>query len=264
MTPDAWDDGLAYEPFIGRWSRRVAVAFLEWLAVPPGGAWLDFGCGTGALTQTILANASPRSVVGCDRSAAYVAFAEARTPDARASFVTADLTELPTARGGFDAVVTGLVLNFVPSAVDALAALSRRTRPGGVVSGYVWDYADGMQLLRHFWDAAIEIDPSARELDEGVRFPICRRGAFGRAFTDAGLAEVTESAIEVETIFRDFDDYWRPLMGGQGPAPGYVAGLSGERRARLREALRLRIPASPDGTIPLRARAWAARGVAAR
>jgi SAM-dependent methyltransferase len=262
VAPDAWNSGLAYEPFIGRWSRRVAAAFVPWLAVPSGGAWLDVGCGTGALAQAVLASGSPRLVVGTDPSAAYVAFAREHTHDARATFVTSDLPDLPATKGGFDAVVAGLVLNFVPSAVDAIAAMRARTRAGGVVSGYVWDYAEGMELLRHFWDAAIELDPAAAALDEGVRFPVCRQGALGRALTDAGLREVEERAIEVDTIFRDFDDFWTPLLGGQGPAPGYLASLAEEKRTALRDAIRSRLPAAADGTIALRARAWAARGSA--
>lgn len=260
MTNDAWNSGLAYEPFIGRWSRRIALDFIRWLAIPANSAWLDFGCGTGALAQTILAQAAPRKVIGTDRSADYVAFAAAHTPDPRASFVVSELPDLPSTPGGFDAVVSGLVLNFVPSPVDALAAMRTRARTGGCVAAYVWDYAKGMQLLRHFWDAAIELDPAAAEQDEGVRFPVCRAGALARAFTEAGLRHVEERSIVVDTIFRDFDDYWSPLLGGQGPAPGYVAGLSHEKREALRKNLSARLPRATDGSIPLRARAWAVRG----
>jgi SAM-dependent methyltransferase len=262
--PDTWTDGSAYESYIGRWSRGVAREFVRWLAVPDGSAWLDFGCGTGALSQTILAEGSPRLVIGCDRSAGYVAFAGRYNTDARATFVAAELADLPHIAGGFDAVVSGLVINFLPDAHGGVAALKARTRPGGTVAGYVWDYAEGMQLMRIFWDAAVALDSAAGELDEGVRFPLCRPEPLRALFQAAALHDVLVRPIEVATVFRDFDDYWTPFLSGQGPAPGYVASLSPERRARLQEAVRRHLPIASDGSIPLSARAWAVRGTRAR
>jgi SAM-dependent methyltransferase len=223
--PDVWADGAGYESYVGRWSRSVARGFLRWLAVPPGSAWLDFGCGTGALSQTILAEGSPRRVIGCDRSPAYVAFAGQQTADTRAEFVVAELPDLPSIDEGFDAVVAGLVLNFLPTPAQGVAALATRARHGAAVAAYVWDYAEGMQLMRTFWDAAVSLDAAARELDE--------------------------------------DDYWTPFLSGQGPAPGYVASLSPAQRVRLRDMIRESLPTSPDGSIPLSARAWAVRGIVA-
>lgn len=261
MAPDVWDDSAAYEAYVGRWSRLIARAFVRWLDVGPGAAWLDVGCGTGALTQVILASAHPRLVVGCDRSPAYTAFASTQTTDERAQFVTADVSSLPQTDGGFDAVVAGLVLNFLPAPLDGLAAMAARTRRGGVVAAYVWDYADGMQMMRVFWDAAGALDPAAREFDEGVRFPVCRPEALRQIFERTGLREVRVQPIETATVFRDFDDYWTPFLGGQGPAPGYAMSLSAERRDRLRDLVRSRLPVAPDGSIVLVARAWAARGM---
>ncbi len=260
---DTWDDGSGYESYVGRWSRRVAREFLQWLAVPSGSAWLDFGCGTGALSQAVLAVGSPRLVIGCDRSARYVDFARRRTADERATFVVAELPDLPRLADGFDAVVSGLVLNFLASPAEGVAALRASARRGGVVAAYVWDYAEGMQPLRVFWDSAIALDTDARGLDEGVRFPLCRTDPLRQLLQGAGLRDVRVQPIVVPTVFRDFDDYWTPFLSGQGPAPGYVAGLSLERRSRLRETIRERLPISADGTIPLSARAWAVRGIAA-
>jgi SAM-dependent methyltransferase len=258
---DAWSDAFAYESFIGRWSRLVAREFLRWLTVPPAGAWLDFGCGTGALSQTILAAQSPRLIVGCDPSATYVDFARSRTADPRAEFVVARLPDLPQVTGGFDAVVAGLVLNFLPVPAEGLAAMTARARPGGTLAAYVWDYAGEMELLRIFWDTAVALDAGAGELDEGNRFPLCRPDALRDLFQGAGLRDVAVRPIDVPTELRDFEDYWAPFQGGQGPAPGYVASLSPERRARLGDALRQRLPCSADGTIGLTARAWAAKGI---
>ena len=260
---DVWAVGDAYEPYVGRWSRLVAAELLDWLAVPPGARWLDVGCGTGALSRTILDRAAPETVTGVDASSGFVQHAAARVADPRASFRVGDAQALPFDDGAFGAAVSGLVLNFVPAATRMAAEMRRVTRRDGVVALYVWDYAGGMQLMRHFWDAAGALDPAALPLDEGRRFPICRPEPLAALFRDAGIADVEVRALEVPTVFRDFDDYWTPFLGGQGPAPGYCMSLDEDRRAALRERLRARLPAQPDGRIPLTARAWAARGRAA-
>jgi SAM-dependent methyltransferase len=260
---EVWAAGDAYEPFIGRWSRPVARELVAWLGVGGGGAWLDVGCGTGALSQAVLDMADPAAVVCLDPSVGFVAYARAQLADRRARFVAADARRLPLADGRFDAVVSGLVLNFVPDPVRAVREMARVTRPGGRVVAYVWDYAGRMQLIRRFWDAAAATDPAAVELDEGRRFAVCRPEPLARLFRDAGLAEVGVRPIEVPTRFRDFDDYWTPFLGGQGPAPGYLTSLDEPRRAALREELRRRLPVAADGSIPLVARAWAVGGTSA-
>jgi SAM-dependent methyltransferase len=261
--PDTWDDGATYEPYVGRWSRVVANRFVRWLGLPAGAAWLDFGCGTGALSHTILAAAQPRLVIGCDRSAGYVAFAQAQTSDTRAQFVVAQLPELPQIDHGFDAAVAGLVLNFLPSPLEGVHAMRVRVRPGGTVAAYVWDYAEGMELIRVFWDAAVALDGGARALDEGTRFPLCGPEPLAQLFEAGRLQEVAVQSIEVPTVFRNFDDFWQPFLGGQGPAPGYATALSPERRVALRDSIRRRLRSAPDGTIALTARAWAVKGIAA-
>ena len=149
-----WAAGEAYEPYVGRWSRRVAKEFLDPLGLEPGANWLDVGCGTGALTGEILASQDPLSVTGIDPSEAFLAYARERVKDDRASFRQGDAQALPVADGAFHAVVSGLVLNFVPDQAKAVAEMRRAARPGGVVAAYVWDYAEGMQMMRRFWDAA--------------------------------------------------------------------------------------------------------------
>jgi SAM-dependent methyltransferase len=257
---DRWSSGASYEAYVGRWSRPVARELLGWLAVPPGRDWLDVGCGTGALTETILAVAEPRSVRGVDRSAAFVDHARDRLTDRRASFDVGDAQALPLDDASADAVVSALVLNFVPEPARAVAEMHRVIRPGGVVAVYVWDYAGRMELMRRFWDAAVALDPDAS--DEGIRFPICQPEPLAELFGAVGLGAVETRAIEVPTVFRDFDDYWSPFLGGQGPAPTYLIALDEERRAALRERLRATLPTSPDGSIHLVARAWAVRGTA--
>jgi SAM-dependent methyltransferase len=262
-TPtEVWAVASSYEAYVGRWSRLVARKLVAWLGVAGGAAWLDVGCGTGALSQTVLGAADPAEVVGLDPSAGFVAHARERLAGPRARFAVADARALPVTGARFDAVVSGLVLNFVPDPPMAVREMARVTRAGGRVAAYVWDYAGRMELMRRFWEAAAALDPAAAELDEGRRFPICRPEPLARLFQDAGLAEVEVRPIEVPTRFRDFDDYWAPFLGGQGPAPGYAMALDEPRRVALREELRARLPAAPDGSIPLVARAWAARGVA--
>ncbi len=261
MVNELWAVGDAYEAYVGRWSRRVAEAFLRWLDVPAGRDWLDVGCGTGALTATVLASAAPATVTGVDPSEGFLATARDRNPGA--TFQVGDARSLPVPDGRFDAVVSGLTLNFVPEPAKAAAEVVRVARPDAVAAAYVWDYADGMGMMRHFWDAAVELDPAAAGLDEGLRFPLCRPEPLGTLWVDAGLRRVSVEAIEVATVFADFDDFWSPFLGGQGPAPGYVASLPAERRGALRELLRTRLPAGEDGSIALTARAWAVRGVRA-
>jgi SAM-dependent methyltransferase len=257
---DAWAVGTAYEAYVGRWSRLVAREFVRGLGVPPRRRWLDVGCGTGALVQAVLERAEPDAVVGIDRSEEFVRHTRATSASARASFRVGDAQALPVESGTFDAVVSGLVLNFVPDPAKMVAEMARAGRPGSTVALYVWDYAGGMELMRHFWNAATALDPAAAALDEAARFPICAPEALRALFDAAGLLGVATGAVEVPTTFRDFDGYWTPFLGGQGPAPGYAMSLSEERRIALRERIRSALPIAPDGSVSLTARAWTVRG----
>ena len=261
---DVWSGGASYEQFIGRWSRPVARAFVEWLAPRPGGVCLDVGCGTGALTGALARTIDPRRVEGVDPSWPFVEYARAHAADPRVVFAVADARALPHAQDTFNVVVSGLMINFVEPPGAAVAEMSRVARPGALVGAYVWDYAEGMRLLRHFWDAAIASDAGAIERDEARRFPMCQMSALTDLFRSAGLCDVDATSIDVTTRFRDFDDCWSPFLEGQGPAPGYVAGLDEAARLRLRDRFRADLPVDPDGSIDLTARAWAARGRAAR
>jgi SAM-dependent methyltransferase len=260
VTQDVWASGEAYERYMGRWSRRIATQFLAWLGVPPGMRWLDVGCGTGALTGTVLATAEPAEIVGVDPSEGFVATARAKLGDARASFRIGDARDLPLPDDRFDAVVSGLVLNFVPEPAKAVTEWARVAAPGGVVATYLWDYVGGMEFLNRFWAVAIELDPAVAELEEVRRFQLNRPEPMRELWEGAGLSDVSITGLETPTVFRDFDDYWRPFLGGQGPAPGYAMAQSEERRAAIRDLLEERLPRNADGSIPLSARAWAIRG----
>jgi SAM-dependent methyltransferase len=258
---DVFANGMAYEPYVGRWSRLVAREFLRWLDVPARSRWLDVGCGTGALSQTILETVAPSMVTGVDRSPGFIAFARQQVQDERVRFEVGEAQSLPVATGEYDAVVSGLVLNFTPQPDQTVAEMARATRNSGLAALYVWDYAEKMQFMRYFWDAAIEIDPAAAELDEGRRFPLCQPEPLERLLAGAGLQDVEVVPIEISTHFRNFDDFWTPFLGGQGAAPAYLMTLSDEHRVSLRERLRVELPIALDGSLPLVARAWAVRGV---
>jgi len=258
--PDKWIAGDAYEQFMGRWSRQVAKEFIRWLAPPASWSWLEVGCGTGALTQAICQKADPVSVIACDPSPQFVAFARRSLAHPAVTFLVAGADELPRPEDGFDAVVSGLVLNFIPYPAEAVRAMSSRLRPGGTLAAYVWDYADGMQFLRIFWEVAGELDSRAADLDEGQRFPICQPNALVELLERSGFDRVDSRALEISTPFPDFDNFWAPFLGGTGSAPSYVSSLHPVAREELRHRLRQRLAPTIDGPIQLTARAWAARG----
>jgi len=255
-----WAGGAAYEPYVGRWSRLVAREFLHWLNLPSRLDWLDVGCGTGALTQTVLSECEPKTVRGVDPSEGYLDVARGQVADARASFGVGDARDLPVDSDAYDVVVSGLVLNFIPDMPAGVREMSRAVRRGGRVAAYVWDYAGRMELMRYFWDAAIELKPEDRAMDEGVRFPVCRPDALTRLFREAGLRDVECRPLDIPTRFADFDDYWNPFLGGQFPAPDYAMALGEDDRVRLRERIRAKLPVGADGSVALIARAWAVQG----
>jgi SAM-dependent methyltransferase len=246
---------------MGRWSPFLAEIFVPWLAVPTNADWLDVGCGSGALTRTILERAKPAWVHGVDPSEAFVEYARKNTSDHRASFEVGTAQQLPVADAEFDVAVAGLVLNFVPDPAAALAEMKRALRPGGAIGAYVWDYSEGMRMIRVFFDAAIALDAAAAEVDEGPRFPLAHRDALGALFNSAGLENVETRALEFTMEFRDFNDYWDPFKGAVGPAPAYLASLPPEKQAALEAEVRKRLPIAANGSIKLAARAWAVKGM---
>ncbi len=260
---DAWQAGDSYDAYMGRWSRQVAPRFVDWLGMPAGLDWLEVGCGTGALSAAVLAAGKPRSLLSIDASEGFVATARANVPDARVTFQLGDALALPVESGSRDAVVSALVLNFLPDKAKALAEMKRVARRGATVGFYVWDYpGGGVQFMRHFWTAAAALDLTARDLTEDKRFPYCTPDGLTALAEGASLASVECSAIEVPTVFKDFDDLWRPFTLGAGPAPGYCASLAPDARERLKNMLRAALPHRADGSIPLAARAWAVKAVA--
>jgi ubiquinone/menaquinone biosynthesis C-methylase UbiE len=257
---DTWQAGESYDLYMGRWSRRIAPRFIDWFDAPPALDWLEVGCGTGALSEAILARAAPATLLAMDPSEGFVATARGRIADGRAAFRTGDAQALGEPDASRDVVVSGLVLNFVPDRQLALSEMRRVLRPGGRLGFYVWDYpGGGVAFMRAFWSAAAALDPAAGDLGEARRFPFCTADNLVRLVESAGFAAVRCTAIEDACVFRDFDDLWRPFTLGAGPAPGYCVSLDPAARERLRQRLEADLPREADGSIRLTLRAWAIR-----
>ena len=228
--------------------------------MPDAGAarWrLNFFAGCAA----ILAGCDPASVSGIDSSEGFVSQVRRRVGDQRARFVVGDAAQLPWRAAAWDVTVSGLVLNFVRDHAAMVREMARVTRPGGMVAAYVWDYGGGMQMMRHFWDAAVAVSPNDAKLDQAERFPLCQRGPLQALFERVGLQAVTVRAIQIPTVFENFDDYWVPFLGKTGAAPTYLASVNDDVRERIRLCLESRLAPTPGGRIELTAQAWAVRGV---
>lgn len=262
MAPqsDHFADSAPYERFMGRWSRELAREFVKFVGIHEGDSVLDVGCGIGSLSFAI-ADAFPGArVAGVDPSDAFVRHAQGRTRGDRLRFHVGDAQALEFPNATFDKTVSQLVINFVPDRERALREMIRVTRPGGVVAAAVWDYGDGMRMLRVFWDEAVAFDPSLAGRDER-HMALCKRGELAELWRASRLQRVEDQPIVIDLAFSSFGDYWTPFLGGQGPAGAYVASLSSERRGQLEARLRQRLLSSRnDGPFVLQARAWAVKG----
>jgi SAM-dependent methyltransferase len=256
---DAWDSSESYEYFMGRWSSLASQLFLAWLSPSPGLKWLDVGCGSGALSEMIINNFSPASFTAIDQSEEYVMAAQKRLGN-QAMCKVGDALDLPLENSSVNLTVSGLVLNFLSDKEKALSEMMRVTIKGGIVAGYIWDYGGKMELLKKFWETASELDPNSAHLHEGIRFGDSTDRALRELFKRAGLKNIKAAPMEISTHFQNFDDYWKPFFGGQGPAPTYLLSLDEADRNNLRNNLYKKLPIQADGSIIMTARAWAVRG----
>ena len=243
---------------MGRWSELAAPLFGVFAGIPDRGEVLDVGTGTGSLALTIARLRPGCKVEGIDSSSEYIEFARARTGSLRVRFETGDAQNLQFSARTFDAAVSLLAFNFIPDPAKALLEARRVTRPGGRISAAVWDYGDGMRMLRIFWDAAVALDSAAERLHE-KRMQLCQRGELCDLWARGGLRKVQESPLEISMRFANFDDFWNPFLLGQGPAGGYLNRLTRNRVTALREEVRRRL-GDPAGPFTLPARLWAVRG----
>jgi SAM-dependent methyltransferase len=256
------DNGAAYERFLGRWTSRLAGALLDFAELPADGPVLDVGCGTGSVAFELRRRFPERSVWAVDASAAYVAFARGRPGGESIRFEQADAADLPFDAGLFSASIAQLALNFMPDPGRAVQEMRRVTRPGGEVAAAVWDFQGGLVCQRIFWDTAAALDPQAGMVrDRLFSHPLARPEGLSRLWQASGFRDIDSGSLTIRMDYANFDDYWEPLLGGQGPFGAYVAGLPDGRRAVVRAAVRDAYRSGgPDGPRSLTATAWAIRG----
>jgi ubiquinone/menaquinone biosynthesis C-methylase UbiE len=250
----------AYERYMGRWSRQLAPLFVEFVGVRKGESVLDAGCGTGSLSATLARVTGAAKIVGIDPAKGFVENARTHVADPRVTFEPGDAQEPPYSDGSFDRCMALLIVSFIPDAPKAAKEMRRVTKRGGTVATAMWDGSRANELNGCMWNAAIAIDPT-------VKRPAERREAYNSAeslsylWKGAGLTDIEVTDLTMPCQFSSFDDYWLPLTGGQGPSGAYLARLSEDHRAALRERLRQNLFGNrPDGPFSLRAKAWAVKG----
>jgi len=256
---DAWNSSDLYEYFMGRWSTLMAPVFLEWLNLPPNLSWLDIGCGTGALSEAIYSHSKPAYLSSIDPSAEFLDKARKRLSN-EGDYAVGSASNIPKANDSYDIIVSGLALNFIPDLTSAFNEMKRVLKTNGSIAAYVWDYKDRIDFLRLFWDTACEVNPDSYKLDEGIRFPICDINNLKDLFQEVGMVDIETSYLNIITVFKEFDDYWNPFLGGQGPAPSYLASLNDDLKEELKANIHKKLSIEPDGSIKLLARAIAVRG----
>jgi SAM-dependent methyltransferase len=242
--------GAAYDSFMGRYSSPLAVRFADAADVARGHTALDVGCGTGALTRVLVDRLGAEAVAACDPTPSFAAECAARCPGVDVRDGSAEALPFDTAV--FDRVLTQLVLHFVSDPAQAADQLCRVTRPGGFVGACVWDVADGMEMLRRFWDAALAVDSTAPDEARTMRFG--RQGEVVELFEQAGLVDIAETVLAVTSTYATFEELWSGFLAGVGPAGSYCVSLPDEQRRLVEHELYVRL-GSPSGPITLTATA---------
>jgi len=251
-----FDNGAAYERYMGKWSQLVGETFLEWLSPESGLRWLDVGCGNGAFTEMLVERCAPASVQGIDPSEEQLAYARSRSALRIAQFRPGDAMVLPFSDDTFDAAVMPLVIFFVPDPARGVAEMARVVCAGGTVTAYAWDMLGGgfpYEALRdEMRGLGIEVplppSPDASRID-----------AMGELWTGAGLDAVETQELTVQRTFADFDDYWTTILGGPSVGPTLAAMVS-EDLALLMARMRVRLESDDAGRITCSGRANAVKG----
>lgn len=248
----------AYNRHTGRVSRLLAPSFIKFAGMKDGERLLDVGCGTGSLTFTAASLNPGSQIVGIDRSAAFIEYDRAQTNDPRLSFDVGDALNLPYLDDSFDETLSLLVVQFIPNVRRAISEMRRVTRRGGSVAACVWD-RDEDDFHTFFWNSATEISPEAGKLRDTRGYAA---GQLSALWAESGFDSVDETALLLWPEFQSFNEYWTPMVDGQGPAGSFVAGLPPDKQISLRERLREKIlGGGPDRPFKLKAKAWAVRGM---
>ena len=256
-------DGPAYERFLGRWTERLAEPFIRFAALPSEGDVLEVGCGTGSVALALARDRPGGRVFAVDSAEPYIAYARSRAGAERVRFQIGDAGRLDYGDHAFAGAVAQLVLNFVPSAIAVLREMRRVTRSGGRVAAAVWDFRGGLTFQRLFWDTAAGIDPDAAAArDRLFSHPLALPDGLTDLWREAALSEIERASLTIRMDYASFDDYWEPLLGGQGPVGTYVGGLAPKLRDAIEHSVRgAYLSGAPDGPRSLTATAWAVRGV---
>lgn len=251
-----FDDGAAYERYMGVWSQLAGNTFLAWLAPAPGLRWLDVGCGNGAFTEMLIDQCAPASVHGVDPSEGQLVYARTRFASGVAQFFQGDAMAQPFPNDMFDAAVMPLVIFFVPDAAKGVAEMARVVGPGGLVTAYAWDMHGG-GFPYHALQAEV------RALGVPVPAPpstgASRMATMRELWAAAGLEAVETREIEVQRTFADFDDYWATIHGAPSLSTS-IAAMSPEQFELLKARMRVHLPADESGRITCSARANAIKG----
>jgi SAM-dependent methyltransferase len=255
-------DGDGYELTMGRWSRRLARLFLDFVGSDDAERTLDVGCGTGSLATEIASRSPSAQVDGVDASPVYIEYVRVRNPSPKLTFRVGDACALDYADKTFDRVLSQLALHFIPRVHDAVAEMRRVAKSGAVVAAAVWDARGGYVTNRIFYDTAAALDPRANERRaRNYTRPMTRPGELAAAWRRAGFLDVSETLLHIRMEFASFADYWAPYLGKEGPAAEYIGLLTGEELARLEAAVRAAyLDGEPDGVRSFGASAWAVKG----
>jgi SAM-dependent methyltransferase len=254
--PIRFDDGAAYERYMGRWSRLAGNVFLEWLPPQPGLRWLDVGCGNGAFTELIVESCAPASVEGIDPSPEQLAYARARPALGGVQFREADAMALPFQDDAFDVAVMPLVIFFVPDPAKGVGEMVRVVGPGGLVSAYAWDMAgngfpyESLRAEMHEFGMSVPTPPSPES---------SAIDALQALWEGAGLAAVETRPITVQRTFAHFEDYWTAVHGGPSVSKR-LASMAPRDHAALKARMQQRLAADASGRISCSARANAIMG----
>ncbi len=256
-------DGAGYEFLLGRWTTQLADEFLDFAEFPDVGDLLDVGCGTGSLAYAMANRWPGRRIVGIDPAEPFVTFARSRKSVHQPVFDIGDACALPYGDATFAGATAQLVLNFIPTPDVAVGEMRRVTRSGGTVAAAVWDFRGGVVYQRLFWDTVVGIDPEASAArDRLFSAPLTLPGALLKLFEDMGLRQIKRGSITIRMDYANFDDYWHPLLGGQGPIGAYLTAVAPTLRDRIEAAMRnAYFCGAPDGPRSMTATAWAVRGI---
>lgn len=251
-----------YDNFMGRWSRQVASQFLDWIQPGQNLSWLDVGCGAGMLAQTVARNCAPSIVTGADPLEKSITAAKQHPDNKGIRFEVGDAQDLPFEDTTFDAVVSGLMIKFVPNKVKAIGEMKRVARPGSVIALYDWDMDSNMNTTRHFWGAVADIIPERMEDRATNRTPMTEIDSIAQIFEAASVTKVQQNTISFTTQFRDLEDYWQPITKNSQNVGRFYQTMTEDQRNAVRERLKQTLPFAKDGSISFESRAVAVKGLA--